>query len=103
MARPTRSGGSDGSIRSASAWRSSARVAASVLAATCVLAGIPRSWRDGPVRVLLTDDERRAFGALGSDEERAAFVERFWRRLDPDTTTPETNEFRDRFEARCAL
>jgi GWxTD domain-containing protein len=54
------------------------------------------------VRVLLTDDERRAFGALGTDEERAAFVERFWQRLDPDPATS-VNEFRDTFEARCAL
>jgi GWxTD domain-containing protein len=54
------------------------------------------------VRVLLTEDERRAFGALGSDEDRAAFVDRFWRRLDPDPST-DVNEFRDTFEARCAL
>jgi len=62
----------------------------------------PRSWRDGPVRYLLTDQERREFGSLTSDDARSAFVERFWLRLDPDPQTA-VNEFRETFEARCAL
>jgi GWxTD domain-containing protein len=61
----------------------------------------PRSWRDGPVRYLLTADEHRRFGRLRTPEAREAWVERFWRRLDPDPTTPR-NEFQERFEARVA-
>jgi len=52
--------------------------------------------------VLLTEEERKAFGSLKTDAERDAFVERFWRRLDPDPST-DANEFRETFEARCAF
>jgi GWxTD domain-containing protein len=53
------------------------------------------------VRYLLTDDERKEFGRLKSDEARSAYAESFWRRLDPDPATP-INEFRETYEARCA-
>lgn len=78
--------------------------AVTVLAAvTALLADVspPRSWRDGPVRYLLTADEHRRFGRLRTPEAREAWVDRFWRRLDPDPTTP-ANEFQERFEARVA-
>ena len=55
-----------------------------------------KTWRDGPVRYLLTDDEYRLYGELASDEERRAFVRDFWKRLDPDPSTPR-NAFRERF------
>jgi GWxTD domain-containing protein len=75
-------------------------------AAGRLLAGEPdevfgRSWRDGPVRYLLTRDEYARFGKLKTQEARRAFAERFWRRWDPDPTTP-VNEFRERFEERVA-
>ena len=78
-------------------------VAVAVLtAATSALADtLPRSWRDGPVRYLLTRDEYQRYGRLRTPEAREVWVERFWRRLDPDPTTP-VNEFRDRFEKRAA-
>ncbi len=60
-----------------------------------------RAWRDGPVRYLLSLSEYERYGRLETDESRAAFVERFWYRLDPDPATPE-NEFRERFVARYA-
>jgi GWxTD domain-containing protein len=59
----------------------------------------PRSWRDGPVRYLLNEDEYRRYGRVRTPEAREAWVERFWRRLDPDPRTQE-NEFRERFEGR---
>ena len=40
-------------------------------------------WREGPVRYLLTKDEDDAFRALATDEDRAAFIERFWASRDP--------------------
>lgn len=63
--------------------------------------GTGRGWRDGPVRYLLTDEEYSRFGKLSTEEARSAFVERFWRRLDPDPSTP-GNEYRDRFEKLVA-
>lgn len=59
-----------------------------------------KSWRDGPVSYLLTEDEYRRYGRLKTDEAREAYVRRFWNRLDPDASTQE-NEFRVRFEERC--
>ena len=59
-----------------------------------------RAWRDGPVRYLLSDSEYKRFGRLTTEASRAAFVERFWYRLDPYPETP-GNEFRESFVARC--
>ncbi len=59
-----------------------------------------RAWRDGPARFLLSDSEYERYGRLETDESRAAFVQRFWHRLDPDPATLE-NEFRERFSTRC--
>ncbi len=81
--------------------------AAAVLAVAAATSSPPveevpgRGWRDGPVRYLLTEDEYRRFGLLKTDEARRVFVAQFWRKLDPDLSTP-ANEFRDRFERRCA-
>lgn len=60
-----------------------------------------KSWRAGPVRYILTRNEDKAFKRLRSDEERAAFIERFWVRRDP---TPETsfNEYRAEFHRRVS-
>ncbi len=55
-----------------------------------------RQWLDGPVHYLVTKDEIKEFNALRTDPDRAAFMERFWRRRDP---TPATlvNEYRQLF------
>ncbi|OLE64907.1 MAG: hypothetical protein AUG03_07195 [Acidobacteria bacterium 13_1_20CM_2_68_14] len=58
-------------------------------------------WREGPVRYLLTKDEDDAFRALATDEDRAAFIHRFWASRDPVGSTPE-NEYRAIFYARVA-
>ncbi len=58
-----------------------------------------RAWLDGPVHYIVSEDEIRDFKNLKTDPERAAFVERFWRRRDP---TPKTlaNEYRQLFWQR---
>ncbi|HZN54197.1 MAG TPA: GWxTD domain-containing protein [Candidatus Polarisedimenticolaceae bacterium] len=58
-----------------------------------------KGWRDGPARMLLTDDEYRRFGSLSDDVERGEFVERFWSNLEvlPGTSP---SEFRRSFETR---
>lgn len=52
------------------------------------------------VRYIITSAERKEF--LGrTDAERAAFIEEFWKRRDPDPATPE-NEFKDEYLGRIA-
>jgi len=58
-------------------------------------------WREGPVRYLLTKNEDDAFRALAADEDRAAFIQRFWASRDPVGSTPE-NEYRAIFYVRVA-
>src|SRR5262245_19517618 len=57
------------------------------------------TWREGPVRYLLTKEEDGAFRALVSEEDRAAFIQRFWASRDPEPSTPE-NEYRMLFYGR---
>lgn len=58
-----------------------------------------RAWLDGPVHYLVSPDEIKEFKAQKTDPDRAAFIERFWRRRDP---TPDTlaNEYRALFWTR---
>jgi GWxTD domain-containing protein len=51
-------------------------------------------WLKEDVAYIITDDERRAFRALTTDEEREHFVEQFWLRRDPTPGTPE-NEYKE--------
>jgi GWxTD domain-containing protein len=55
-----------------------------------------RQWLDGPVHYIIEPSEIKEFKALKTDPDRAAFIERFWRRRDP---TPATlaNEYRQHF------
>src|SRR5262249_28387665 len=57
------------------------------------------SWRNGPVREVLTPDEDKAFRALKTDEERAKAIADFWARRDPTPGTPE-NEYHTDFAKR---
>lgn len=59
-------------------------------------------WTEGPVRYLLTAEEKSQFAALTTAPAREAFVAAFWQRLDPTPGTPE-NEFRSEFERRVAF
>jgi GWxTD domain-containing protein len=56
-------------------------------------------WSQGPIRYILTAEEEREFRRLGTDNERVAFIERFWARRDPSPRTYE-NEYRQLFWAR---
>jgi GWxTD domain-containing protein len=53
-----------------------------------------QDWLNKDVRYLITPEEKRAFKLLGSDAERDAFIEQFWRRRDPTPGT-ELNEYRE--------
>jgi GWxTD domain-containing protein len=59
-------------------------------------------WSDGPVRLLLTPEERRDFLGLSDSVSRSEFVTAFWKAKDPKPETPE-NEFREEFERRVAF
>src|SRR5213080_994242 len=60
-----------------------------------------KDWLEKDVTYNITDDERRAFKKLETDEERERFIEEFWRRRDPDPDTDE-NEFREEYYERIA-
>src|SRR6266436_1266457 len=60
-----------------------------------------KDWLDKDVAYIITDDERKAFKKLETDDERERFIEEFWRRRDPDPDTDE-NEFREEYYERIA-
>ena len=43
-----------------------------------------KRWLSTDVDYIITKDEKRAFLALTTDEERENFIENFWRRRDPN-------------------
>lgn len=57
-----------------------------------------RQWLE-EVAVLIRDDERQAFLALGKDYQRDAFIDRFWRERDPYPDTGR-NELKERWTER---
>jgi GWxTD domain-containing protein len=59
-------------------------------------------WTDGPVRFLMTPEERHAFLGLPDPVSRSEYVTAFWKKRDPKPETPE-NEFRDEYEKRVAF
>jgi GWxTD domain-containing protein len=73
--------------------------AANVRAATPSWEEPKASWRNGPVRELLTADEDKAFKAAKTDEDRAKAIADFWARRDPSPGTPD-NEFHAEFVKR---
>lgn len=58
-------------------------------------------WMDEDVRWIITDEERKTFKALKTDEEREQFIEGFWLRRDPDPDT-DVNEYREEYYQRIA-
>jgi GWxTD domain-containing protein len=60
-----------------------------------------KKWLDQDVGYIITDEERKAFKALQTDEEREQFIEQFWLRRDPSPDTEE-NEFREEHYRRLA-
>lgn len=62
---------------------------------------IYKNWLSKDVEYIITSDEKRAYKALKTDEERENFIENFWRRRDPDPDTEE-NEYREEYYERIA-
>ena len=60
-----------------------------------------KKWLSNDVAYIITGDERKAFKALKTDEERENFIENFWRRRDPNPDTEE-NEYREEYYERIA-
>src|SRR6266851_1876114 len=60
-----------------------------------------KDWLDKDVAYIITDEERKAFRKLETDDERERFIEEFWRRRDPDPDTDE-NEYREEYYERIA-
>jgi GWxTD domain-containing protein len=65
------------------------------------LKNVYKKWLENDVPYIITDDEKKAFKALQTDEERENFIENFWRRRDPNPDTEE-NEFREQYYERIA-
>jgi GWxTD domain-containing protein len=59
------------------------------------------SWLNDEVPYIITDEERRAFLALETNEEREQFIESFWERRNPDPESPE-NTFKEEHYRRLA-
>ncbi len=59
-------------------------------------------WADGPVRFLLSSEDRRAFLRLSDPVSRSEFVVGFWRSHDPRPETSD-NELREEFDKRVAF
>jgi GWxTD domain-containing protein len=60
-----------------------------------------KKWINNDVLYIITKEERKAFMALATDEERENFIENFWRRRDPNPDTEE-NEYREEYYERIA-
>ncbi len=60
-----------------------------------------KDWLDKDVTYIISDEERKAFKKLATDDEREQFIGEFWRRRDPDPDTDE-NEFKEEYYERIA-
>ena len=60
-----------------------------------------KKWMSEDVAYIISDEERKAFKQLNTDEERQNFVEQFWMRRDPTPDTEE-NEFKEEHYRRIA-
>ncbi len=60
-----------------------------------------KKWLNEDVNYIISDEERKAFKGLQTDEEREAFIEQFWLRRDPSPDTEE-NEYREEHYRRIA-
>jgi len=60
-----------------------------------------KKWLNEDVGYIISNEERKAFRTLQTDEERDQFVEQFWLRRDPTPDTEE-NEYREEHYRRIA-
>lgn len=63
---------------------------------------VNESWADGPVRWIMTADERRRWDALTPGAEWQEFVDGFWEARNPQPGNPD-NAFRTAFDRRVAF
>jgi GWxTD domain-containing protein len=59
-------------------------------------------WPNGPVKWLMTAEDKEAWRAINNDAAAREFIALFWARRDPTPGTAE-NEFRDEFDHRVAI
>src|ERR1700722_12298781 len=60
-----------------------------------------KRWLEEDVAYIITDEERKSFKTLATDDEREQFIEGFWLRRDPTPDTEE-NEYREEHYRRIA-
>ncbi len=60
-----------------------------------------RKWLSEDVNYIITDEERKSFSRMQTDEEREQFIEGFWMRRDPSPDTQE-NEYKEEHYRRIA-
>ncbi|MBP6822387.1 MAG: GWxTD domain-containing protein [Acidobacteria bacterium] len=60
-----------------------------------------KRWVNEDVLWIITDEERKTFNLLKTDDEREQFIEQFWLRRDPDPDT-DANEYREEYYQRIA-
>src|SRR5580698_9042628 len=60
-----------------------------------------KKWLNEEVGYIITDEERKVFKTLQTDDERQTFIENFWLRRDPTPDTEE-NEYREEHYRRIA-
>src|SRR5579864_2491135 len=60
-----------------------------------------KKWLEEDVAYIITDEEKKSFKGLKTDDERENFIESFWLRRDPTPDTEE-NEFREEHYRRIA-
>ncbi len=60
-----------------------------------------QKWLNEDVVYIISEEEKKAFERLTTDEERQYFVDQFWARRDPTPGTPE-NEFKEEHYRRMA-
>ncbi len=60
-----------------------------------------RKWLEEEVAYIISESEKREYEGLSTEAERAAFVEAFWQRRDPDPAT-EANPVREEHYRRLA-
>ncbi|MGA2434634.1 MAG: GWxTD domain-containing protein, partial [Bryobacteraceae bacterium] len=65
------------------------------------LASPYKKWLNEDVVYIITDEEKKAFKSLQTDEEREQFIEQFWLRRDPTPDTVE-NEYKEEHYRRIA-
>ena len=65
------------------------------------LEGPYKKWLNEDVTYIITDEERKAFKRLSTNDEKEQFIEQFWLRRDPTPDTEE-NEYKEEHYRRIA-